>query len=52
VILIIAVAVILMTGIDRLLARLNIRPADPDAARGGFRDLVDAFRRWRENRQR
>ncbi len=51
VIVIIAVAVILMIGIDRLMARLGIRPVDPDAARGGFSDLVAVARRWLQNRR-
>jgi hypothetical protein len=51
VVLIIAVAVILMLGIDRLLGRLGIRPEDPASAGGGFRDVVDAARRWLRGRE-
>lgn len=50
-ILIIAFAIILMVGIDRLLERLNIRPEDPSAAGGGFSDVVAAVRGWWRKRQ-
>lgn len=50
-ILIIAVAVILMTGVDRLLARLGIRPEHPASAGGGFADVVSALRGWLRKRR-
>lgn len=50
VILVLAVAIILMTGIDRLLAWFNIRPAEPPA--GGFADVMRAVRGWLATRRR
>lgn len=49
-ILIVAFAVILVAGVERLLARLNIRPEEP-AAGGGFADVVNAVRGWLTKRR-
>lgn len=47
---VIVAAVILMLLVEFLMIRLNIRPADPAARTGGFRDILAKFREWSNNR--
>lgn len=46
VMLIIIVALVLGTAIDRLMERLGIRPADPDERAGGIRDVIVRLQSW------
>lgn len=51
IILVIASSVALMLGIELLMARLGIRPAEPDQVSGGFRDVIEKGREWSEARR-
>lgn len=51
IILVIAAAVSMMLGIELLMARLGIRPVDPDQRSGGFRDVIEKGREWSEARR-
>lgn len=44
-------AVGLTVGIELLMIRLGIRPADPDARSGGFRDVAEKVNRWSAQRR-
>jgi hypothetical protein len=41
----------LMIGIELLLTRLGIRPADPDLKAGGVRDIARKLHRWSAERR-
>lgn len=47
ILLVLAIAVSLMLGVERLLARLGIQRADPEAASHGLRDVVEFLRQRR-----
>jgi len=51
VILIICVAVLLSIGIDRLMRRFGIVPADPESARGGLEVLLERLQSWADQRR-
>jgi hypothetical protein len=52
IIFVIAIAVLLTIGIERLLARLGIRPEDPDSAKGGLRVVAEKMEAWAKERKR
>jgi len=48
-----AVALLLIVGIERLMRRLGVTPERPDDAASGFRDLLRRIEEWqREHEQR
>jgi hypothetical protein len=49
--LIIIVALVLGTAVDRFMERLGIRPADPDERAGGIRDVIARLQTWVERRR-
>jgi hypothetical protein len=49
---VIAIAVLLTTGIERLLARLGVRPVDPESAQGGLRYVAERLEAWAKERTR
>jgi hypothetical protein len=52
IILILVVAVLLMVGIERLIARFDIRPAHPEETRTGATQVAERVERWAERRTR
>ena len=36
--------------VNYLMQRFDVTPADPDARAGGFQDVIDRLRSWRERR--
>jgi hypothetical protein len=49
-ILVLCVGLLLSVGVERLMRRFGVRPADPDAARGGFQQLIAQLRDWSARR--
>jgi hypothetical protein len=49
--LILAVAMVLSVGIERIIRRLGIHPADVDAAKGGSQQLAESIERWARQRR-
>jgi hypothetical protein len=49
--LILILALVLGTAIDRMLERMGIRPADPAERSGGFRDVLVRVQAWVERRR-
>ena len=41
----------LMVGIELLMIRLGIRPADPEQKAGGLRDIAERVNRWSSERR-
>jgi hypothetical protein len=52
VVLIAAFILALGVGVERLLARLGIRPVEDRSSRGGVAMVADALERWAEKRKR
>lgn len=49
---IVVAAVLLSIGIERVIARLGVRPVDPDAARGGMSRIAEGLQEWSQRRSR
>lgn len=52
IILILVVAVLLIVGIERLMARLDVRPVNSEETRTGAVQVVERVERWAERRSR
>lgn len=52
VILVVASGFALTLIVDRLLARFNVRPANPAARPGGLPEIAARIERWAQERQR
>jgi hypothetical protein len=50
IILILVVAVLLILGIDRLMARFGIRPVHPEETRTGVHQIATGVERWADRR--
>lgn len=48
----VSVAALLAIGVERLMRRFGVTPADPEAARGGIEVLAERLREWAEHRRR
>lgn len=48
----VCVAAILAVGIERLMRRFGVVPADPESARGGIEVLAERLKEWAEQRRR
>ncbi|HMM40274.1 MAG TPA: hypothetical protein PKA95_00055 [Thermomicrobiales bacterium] len=48
----VCVAALLAVGIDRLMRRFGITPADPESARGGIEVLAERLKDWADQRRR
>jgi len=52
IILVLVCAALLIIGVERAIARLGVRPVEPDATRGGVVQLAAGIERWAERRTR
>ncbi len=48
----VCVAALLAAGVDRLMRRFGITPADPESARGGVDVLLERLKDWADQRRR